>query len=112
LTQRFPNAGWAEMPQMAQPPEVCRIFEFVGALGHHWVAGLTVIAMTVRQMIDELISDSIDEIEGRPPAPRQPAAVLPAVQVGVEISDLAAQVRELTAQVEALVTVIRRLREE
>jgi hypothetical protein len=68
--------------------------------------------MTVRQRIDELISDSIDEIEGRPPAPRQPNVQLPAVECTLEVQDLAAQVRELTAQVGALVTIIRKLREE
>jgi hypothetical protein len=72
--------------------------------------------MTVRQRIDELISDSIDEIEGRPPAPRRPDVqpdVQPAaVDCTLEFEDLAAQVRELTAQVGALVTIIRKLREE
>ena len=72
-------------------------------------------------MIDELISDSIDEIEGRPPAPRppQPIAARPhsqpegeLVDCTVEMQDLAVQVRELTAQVGSLVTTIKRLREE
>ena len=81
-------------------------------MGHNWVAGRTVFAMTVRQRIDELIADSIDEIEGRPTAPRQPDVQPPTVDCTFEVQDLAAQVRELTAQVGALVTIIKKLREE
>jgi hypothetical protein len=68
--------------------------------------------MSVRQRIDELISDSIDEIEGRLPAPRPPDAQMASTDFGIELEDLAAQVRELTTQVGTLVDIIRRLREE
>jgi hypothetical protein len=105
LTQPFPNAGRGGTRSQVR-------LEFEVTLGQNWVTGLTVSAMTVRQRIDELISDSIDEIEGRPAASRQPDAQLPAEDLTMEIGDLATQVRELTTQVGALVTIIRRLREE
>jgi hypothetical protein len=64
--------------------------------------------MTVRQRIDELISDSIDEIQGRPLAPRPSDVQIPTL----EIEGLTTQIRELTTQVGALVAIIQRLREE
>lgn len=69
-------------------------------------------AMTVRQMIDELISDSIDEIGSLPPASRATDPQMPAEDLTTEMEDLATQVQELTNQVGSLVTIIRRLREE
>jgi hypothetical protein len=68
--------------------------------------------MTVRERIDALISDSIDEIEGRTSSPVPSDTRSPAVAFTAEIQSLATQVRELTTQVEALVIIIRRLREE
>jgi hypothetical protein len=67
--------------------------------------------MTVRQRIDELISASIDEIEGGPPTPPQPDGRLPTADCSLEAQDLAAQVRELTTQAGALVSILRKLQE-
>jgi hypothetical protein len=68
--------------------------------------------MTVRQRIDELISDSIDEIKGRQPAVGPPEVQTPEANVTVEIDDLTAQVRELTTQMAGLLAIIRSLRKE
>jgi hypothetical protein len=63
--------------------------------------------MTVRQRIDQLISESIDEIEGHPLAPREERDHAVPVDLTTEIQDLTVQVQELTAQVGALAHIIR-----
>jgi hypothetical protein len=68
--------------------------------------------MSVRQRIDQLISDSIDELEARPPEPSQPDGQMDPVDFAPQIQELAAQLRELTAQVATLTSIIKRLREE
>ena len=68
--------------------------------------------MSVRQRIDQLISDSIDELESRPPEASQPDGQMDAVDFGPQIHELAAQLRELTTQVATLTSIIRGLREE
>ena len=68
--------------------------------------------MSVRQRIDQLISDSIDELESRPLKASQPDGQMDAVDFGPQIHELAAQLRELTTQVATLTSIIRGLREE
>ena len=63
--------------------------------------------MTVRQRIDQLISESIDEIEGRPHVPRDQRDDAVPVDLTNEVQDFTAQVQELTAQVGALANIIR-----
>jgi hypothetical protein len=66
--------------------------------------------MSVRQKIDQLISDSIDELESHAYEPPEPD--MAPTDFTLEIQELAAQVRELTTQVATLTTIIRRLRQE
>jgi hypothetical protein len=68
--------------------------------------------MSVRQKIDKLISDSIDELEGHPPEPSAPDSQMAPTDITLEVRELSAQVRELTTQVATLTAIIRRLREE
>jgi hypothetical protein len=68
--------------------------------------------MSVRQKIDQLISDSIDELESHPHEPSEPDSQMTPADFPLEVQQLAAQVRELTTQVAMLTTIIRRLREE
>ena len=68
--------------------------------------------MSVRQKIDQLISDSIDELESHAHEPPEPDAQMAPTDFTLEIQELAAQVRELTTQVATLTTIIRRLRQE
>ena len=70
------------------------------------------VPMSVRQKIDQLISDSIDELEGHPHAPSEPDGQMAPADFTLEIQELSAQVRELTAQVATLTTIIKRLRQE
>jgi hypothetical protein len=68
--------------------------------------------MSVRQRIDQLISDSIDELASRPLEPSSPDSQMPPVDFAPQIQELAAQLRELTTQVATLTSIIRGLREE
>ena len=68
--------------------------------------------MSVRQKIDQLISESIDELERHPQEPSEPDSQMPPTDFTFEVQELAAQVRELTTQVATLTTIIRRLRQE
>jgi hypothetical protein len=68
--------------------------------------------MSVRQRIDQLISDSIDELESRPLKASQPDGQMDPVDFAPQIQELAAQLRELTTQVATLTSIIRGLREE
>jgi hypothetical protein len=68
--------------------------------------------MSVRQKIDQLISDSIDEIECHPQKPSEPDSQMLPADFTLEIQELATQVRELTTQVATLTTIIKRLRQE
>jgi hypothetical protein len=68
--------------------------------------------MSVRQRIDQLISDSMDELEGRPIEPSPPDGQMAPVDVAPQIHELAAQLRELTTQVATLTSIIKGLREE
>lgn len=68
--------------------------------------------MSVRQRIDQLISDSIDELESRALEAPQPDGQMDAVDFAPQIQELAAQLRELTTQVATLTSIIRGLREE
>jgi hypothetical protein len=63
--------------------------------------------MTVRQRIDRLISESIDEIEEHPLAARDQRDQAVPVDLTTEVQDLTAQVQELSAQVGALANIIR-----
>ena len=69
------------------------------------------VPVSVRQKIDQLISDSIDEVEDHPPGSPEPGKEM-APDFAVEVRELAAQVRELTTQVATLTTIIKRLRED
>jgi hypothetical protein len=68
--------------------------------------------MSVRQRIDQLISDSIDELEGRSLEPSPPDGQMTPVDFAPQIRELAAQLRELTTQVATLTSIVKRLREE
>jgi hypothetical protein len=68
--------------------------------------------MSVRQRIDQLISDSIDELEGHPLESSVADSQMAPGEVIFEVRELSAQVRELTTQVATLTAIIRRLREE
>jgi hypothetical protein len=70
------------------------------------------VPMSVRQKIDELISDSIDEFESHTREASEPDSQMPPTDFTLEIQELAAQVHELTAQVATLTTIIRNLRQE
>jgi hypothetical protein len=68
--------------------------------------------MSVRQKIDQLISDSIGELEAHPHEPSEPESQMAPADFTLEIQQLSAQVRELTTQVATLTTIIKRLRKE
>jgi hypothetical protein len=68
--------------------------------------------MSVRQKIEQLISDSIDELEGHPPESSEPDSQMVPTDFTLQVQELAAQVRELTTQVATLTAIIKRLREE
>ena len=70
------------------------------------------IAMSVRQRIDQLISDSIDDLEGDLPESSEPHNQMAPTVVTVQIQEFMTQVQELTTQVATLTTIIKRLREE
>jgi hypothetical protein len=68
--------------------------------------------MSVRQRIDQLISDSIDELERHRRESAEPDGQMAPADFTLEIQELSAQVRELTAQVATLTTIIKTLRQE
>jgi len=70
------------------------------------------VAMSVRQKIDQLISDSMDELERHPHEPSEPDGQMAPADFTLEVQELATQVRELTTQIATLTTVIKRLRQE
>lgn len=70
------------------------------------------VPMSVRQKIDQLISDSIDGLESHPHEPSEPGSQMAPADFTLGVQELAAQVRELTTQVATLTTIIKRLREE
>ena len=70
------------------------------------------IPMSVRQKIDQLISDSMDELESHPHEQSEAESQMTPSDFTLEIQELSAQVRELTTQVATLTTIIKRLRQE
>jgi outer membrane murein-binding lipoprotein Lpp len=68
--------------------------------------------MSVREKIDQLISDSIDELEAHPHEPSKPESQMASADFTLEIQQLSAQVRELTTQVATLTTIIKGLRQD